>query len=67
MKSALHLAPEMGDEAREAGDFAVSSREDEERKIRTCPTCGRELSERKCKLFCPDPSCGYYLSCSDFY
>lgn len=35
--------------------------------MRTCPICGRPLAERKCKLFCPDPVCGYYLSCSDFY
>lgn len=34
---------------------------------RTCPICGKELAERKCKLYCPDPVCGYYLSCSDFY
>lgn len=38
----------------------------EEKKMRTCPNCGRELHERKCKLFCPDPVCGYYMSCSDF-
>jgi len=38
-----------------------------ERVMRTCPNCGRELAERKCKLFCPDPRCGYYLSCSDHY
>lgn len=35
--------------------------------MRTCPVCGKALAERKCKLFCPDPVCGYYLSCSDFY
>jgi len=48
-------------------DAEATSPEDGDRAIRTCPNCGRELSERKCKLFCPDPSCGYYLSCSDFY
>ena len=32
-----------------------------------CPNCGKRLSERKCKLFCPSPLCGYYLSCSDYY
>ena len=35
--------------------------------MRTCPNCARELEERKCKLFCPNPACGYYLSCSDYY
>lgn len=38
-----------------------------ERTMRTCPNCGAELAERKCKLYCPRPGCGYYLSCSDFY
>ena len=37
-----------------------------ERVMRTCPICGRELAERKCKLYCPDPRCGYFLSCADF-
>lgn len=35
--------------------------------MRTCPVCAKPLAERKCKLFCPDPVCGYYLSCADFY
>ncbi len=35
--------------------------------MRTCPICGSELAERKCKLYCPDPRCGYFLSCADFY
>ena len=34
---------------------------------RVCPTCGATLLERKCRLLCPDPACGYYMSCSDFY
>jgi hypothetical protein len=38
-----------------------------ERAIRTCPNCGRELAERRCKLFCETPGCGYYLSCADYY
>jgi hypothetical protein len=38
-----------------------------ERALRTCPVCGHELAERKCKLFCPRPGCGYFLSCADFY
>ena len=35
--------------------------------MRTCPVCGKPLAERKCKLYCPDPVCGYFLSCADFY
>ncbi len=40
---------------------------DPERVMRTCPICGAELAERKCKLVCPDPVCGYFLSCADYY
>jgi hypothetical protein len=38
-----------------------------DRVQRTCPVCGSELEERKCKLLCPRPGCGYFLSCADFY
>jgi hypothetical protein len=38
-----------------------------EELMRTCPNCGRQLEERKCKLFCPEPRCGYFLSCADYY
>ncbi len=41
--------------------------EEPPRPERVCPTCGALLIERKCKLLCPDPACGYYVSCSDFY
>lgn len=40
---------------------------DPERTMRTCPVCGKELAERRCKLYCPDPVCGYFLSCADYY
>ena len=29
-----------------------------------CANCGARMDERKCKLIC---SCGYFLSCSDYY
>ncbi|HEX4823738.1 MAG TPA: hypothetical protein VFV19_05470 [Candidatus Polarisedimenticolaceae bacterium] len=38
-----------------------------EASVRTCPNCGAELQEKKCKLVCPQPACGYYVSCADFY
>lgn len=30
----------------------------------TCANCGATMDERKCKLIC---TCGYFLSCSDYY
>lgn len=30
----------------------------------TCANCGAQMIERKCKLIC---TCGYFLSCSDYY
>lgn len=50
-----------------ASGTATSRSADPGTVMRTCPVCGKELAERKCKLYCPDPVCGYYLSCSDFY
>jgi hypothetical protein len=47
-----------------AGRAAIATPEE---VLRTCPICGKTLHERKCKLFCPDPRCGYYLSCADYY
>ncbi|MGH9366958.1 MAG: hypothetical protein ACRD3M_04710 [Thermoanaerobaculia bacterium] len=40
---------------------------EEKRPERVCPNCGATLAERQCRLLCPDPACGYYMSCSDFY
>jgi hypothetical protein len=30
-----------------------------------CPTCSARLHESRCKLICR--TCGYFLSCADFY
>ena len=38
-----------------------------DRAYRTGPACGAELADVGCKLRCPPPDCGYFLSCSDFY
>ncbi len=46
---------------------ARTAEPDPDRLMRTCPICGKELAERKCKLYCPDPVCGYFLSCADYY
>ncbi len=32
---------------------------------RYCPNCGSEMAESRCKLKCD--TCGFFLSCSDFY
>lgn len=48
-------------------DRPAAAEVDAERAMRTCPVCGGELAERKCKLWCPRPGCGYFLSCADFY
>jgi hypothetical protein len=51
----------------ETGAVDAINRAAEKQPERVCPNCGAVLIERKCKLLCPEHSCGYYMSCSDFY
>jgi len=50
---------------RQVGASRGESRAEE--VISTCPNCGSRLEQRKCKLFCPRPGCGFFLSCADYY
>ncbi len=45
-------------------DVDVSQGSDLEAIERTCPNCGKDMDEDRCKLKCP--KCGYFKSCSDF-
>jgi hypothetical protein len=38
---------------------------DSEEVMRHCPNCSQRLDELKCQLFCR--TCGYYMSCADYY
>jgi len=44
---------------------AQAAAQDPGELMRTCANCGSAMEERKCKLICV--SCGYFLSCSDYY
>jgi hypothetical protein len=59
--------PSMDHEPEESPGPRFPAPQQESHPERICPNCGAALLERKCKLLCPDPACGYYMSCSDFY
>jgi hypothetical protein len=46
------------------GSAAVDFSEDPGLVMTSCANCGAQMLDRKCKLIC---SCGYFLSCSDYY
>jgi len=45
-----------------AHQSAIEAKED---PSRYCPVCSQRLESRKCKLICN--TCGYYMSCADYY
>jgi hypothetical protein len=47
-----------------AADLPAGTEPDPAAVILTCANCGAMMDERKCKLVC---TCGYFLSCSDYY
>jgi hypothetical protein len=42
-----------------------SKAELQEDPSRYCPICSHRLESRRCKLVCG--TCGYYMSCADYY
>jgi len=44
---------------------AVSPEPPREEPMLYCPVCSTRLTGRKCKLICE--TCGYYMSCADYY
>ena len=49
-----------GHDAREGSEKPI-----QDEPMLYCPVCSRRLTARKCKLFCE--TCGYYMSCADYY
>lgn len=61
--AASETTPLLASAARTASITADFS-EDPGLVMTSCANCGAQMLDRKCKLVC---SCGYFLSCSDYY
>ena len=48
-----------------ATEAALSAAQGKEDASRYCPVCSQRLESRRCKLMCN--TCGYYMSCADYY
>ena len=51
--------------ASDSGLHSGQTEEKNENASSFCPVCSARLETHKCKLRCP--TCGYYMSCSDYY
>ncbi len=47
-----------------SAETSVDFSEDPGLVMTSCANCGAQMLDRKCMLIC---SCGYFLSCSDYY
>ena len=47
-----------------SAEGSVDFSEDPGLVMTSCANCGVQMLDRECKLIC---SCGYFLSCSDYY
>ena len=53
----------MDDQEPRAAETAAEPKHEE--PMLYCPVCSTRLTGRKCKLICE--TCGYYMSCADYY